>query len=276
MTMDHIIPISRGGKNEAENMIALCESCNKEKGNILYLPLSFYMAMEGKPELNKMQRYVEDWFDTVKDQFDISTFPLIAPKTNQQIKLLNAKHTVYQPQLIVQWRIVNRNYYEEIEAVTGLNTKFLRMSIVNELGNAGENQEGVPKAAIYSLRKITSDKILALAVVKLYEKRHHMTIWFPWCDMSKKWQANILMQFIRRLLYCVTKMAGIEILTYSVHCCEESMLDGFTKSKYMDRFTAYAYTPMAEGSLSAYAIHVERYDHSGEIRGFFKEKIKKG
>lgn len=28
MTMDHIIPISRGGTNEPENLIALCEPCN--------------------------------------------------------------------------------------------------------------------------------------------------------------------------------------------------------------------------------------------------------
>lgn len=268
MTMDHIIPLWRGGKNEADNVIALCESCNKEKGSILFLPNSFYMAMEGKPEQKKMQKYVEDWFDSVKDQFDIAKFPLIAPRTNQQVKIFGskyAKNMVYQPQLIVQWKIMNREYYDEIEAVTELNTKSLRMDI-SKFHTFTETGNEVPIAAIYTLRKITNDKILALAVVQLAKEKRHINIWFPWCDMAKKWQAYVVMRFVRQVLHCVVNMAGIEINTYTVRCCEEAMLDEFTKSKYMDSFTGRSYrTVKKRTDIAGHAIFVDRLDYD-EIR----------
>lgn len=35
ITMDHFIPLSLGGKNELENIIPLCENCNRYKGDML-------------------------------------------------------------------------------------------------------------------------------------------------------------------------------------------------------------------------------------------------
>ena len=34
-TLDHIIPISFGGDNNLCNLVALCHTCNKEKGSML-------------------------------------------------------------------------------------------------------------------------------------------------------------------------------------------------------------------------------------------------
>ncbi|MFC2150110.1 HNH endonuclease [Calditrichota bacterium] len=33
MTIDHIIPVSKGGKNDIQNLRALCMSCNMAKGS---------------------------------------------------------------------------------------------------------------------------------------------------------------------------------------------------------------------------------------------------
>ncbi len=34
-TLDHVVPKSRGGSNDADNLVASCERCNTSKGNKL-------------------------------------------------------------------------------------------------------------------------------------------------------------------------------------------------------------------------------------------------
>lgn len=42
MTLDHFIPFSRGGPDELDNMVALCEECNQEKKDIIVDPFDYY------------------------------------------------------------------------------------------------------------------------------------------------------------------------------------------------------------------------------------------
>lgn len=42
MTVEHVIPLSKGGSNKRVNLVALCESCNINKDNNLYLPSQYY------------------------------------------------------------------------------------------------------------------------------------------------------------------------------------------------------------------------------------------
>lgn len=42
MTVEHVIPLSKGGSNKGDNLVALCEECNKNKDNNLYLPSQYY------------------------------------------------------------------------------------------------------------------------------------------------------------------------------------------------------------------------------------------
>lgn len=41
-TVEHMIPISKGGLNDEYNMIALCETCNQSKSNYLYDTFRYY------------------------------------------------------------------------------------------------------------------------------------------------------------------------------------------------------------------------------------------
>lgn len=43
LTMDHLLPIARGGKSDRKNCVPSCKECNTKKGN----QLSNEMALEG-------------------------------------------------------------------------------------------------------------------------------------------------------------------------------------------------------------------------------------
>jgi 5-methylcytosine-specific restriction endonuclease McrA len=57
LTLDHIIPMSRGGKNSWENLITCCQKCNWEKGDKLLSELKIkphFVAY--KPSTSNIQR----------------------------------------------------------------------------------------------------------------------------------------------------------------------------------------------------------------------------
>lgn len=47
MTVDHFIPLSKGGTNETANLVALCEDCNKKKRNFVVEPEGWYPYLDG-------------------------------------------------------------------------------------------------------------------------------------------------------------------------------------------------------------------------------------
>lgn len=63
-TIEHVIPISKGGTNEMSNLVALCENCNKEKDDSIILPCEYlhYLKPEYKEELQDRQ---ENYYDRV-------------------------------------------------------------------------------------------------------------------------------------------------------------------------------------------------------------------
>ena len=257
MTMDHIIPISRGGTNNAENLIALCEPCNKQKGNVLYMPMGYYMAMQNRNELIQMERHVEKWFSSIKEQFDIERFPLIAPCTNVQITPYSKnrkKKNIYIPQAVFRWKIINREYYEEIEAVTGIDIREIRTKLpkVHASTNIAPDEGHYPTVALYSFRKLTTDKIIAVAAVQLVISQKHMNIWFPWCEAPNKWQGDLLFNFIYLLLDTIERIAGYEIEQYTLIGsteCSYAVKD-FAKRAFQKPFLglAFHYSTTYKGS----------------------------
>lgn len=41
-TVEHVIPLSKGGSNEIENIVALCLDCNTKKDSYIYHPMDYY------------------------------------------------------------------------------------------------------------------------------------------------------------------------------------------------------------------------------------------
>lgn len=67
-TLEHVIPLSKGGTNELCNLVALCEVCNQKKGNHIIPPLDYFpfLPKRRKDELQKLfSQYLTsyDWLD---------------------------------------------------------------------------------------------------------------------------------------------------------------------------------------------------------------------
>ena len=88
-TGEHVIPLSKGGTNDPENLVILCEACNKAKSDDVIPPVDYYKHLP-KPRRKKLQNlfddYVkrDDWLDMdnlfVMDWFNISIQrPVILP-----------------------------------------------------------------------------------------------------------------------------------------------------------------------------------------------------
>jgi 5-methylcytosine-specific restriction endonuclease McrA len=45
LTMDHLVPLTRGGRSTRDNLVPSCKSCNNQKKNMLPLEWEEYLEM---------------------------------------------------------------------------------------------------------------------------------------------------------------------------------------------------------------------------------------
>jgi hypothetical protein len=66
LTIDHVLPRSRGGEDTWENLVVACSSCNTKKGSMLLEHTGMKLARKPKAPVNKMifdleKTNVEEW-----------------------------------------------------------------------------------------------------------------------------------------------------------------------------------------------------------------------
>lgn len=62
-TIDHYIPLSKGGVSQSVNYVYLCEKCNKEKGSLILDPQKYLRYIDAKP-YEQLSRYFYDYIDS--------------------------------------------------------------------------------------------------------------------------------------------------------------------------------------------------------------------
>lgn len=232
MTVEHIIPISRGGTNENRNLVALCEPCNRRKGNLLCMA-SFYIALRDTRRSMEIREHINEWFNQVRDSFDIERYPMIAPVSFCQyipeVYAKKAGQMPFLPAYIFLWSLIGIDYYEEIEAVTDLNLRWIRKRI-RELWWRAEilKEYRIPASipvAFYSFRKLSNDKILSVVAISYIKEKKTALIYVPWCIISKHNQRNLLLNLVSNLIETLEDAAGYDLDRYLLMTPYESVAD---------------------------------------------------
>jgi hypothetical protein len=199
MTCEHVVPISRGGTNNLENLVALCQECNDAKGNLLYMPETFYTYLDNKYFKEICSEFYK-WFSTNKDNFNLTRYPLITPVTRLPVfrEINNKKFLIGKFDL----HYVNRQIRAEVEAVTSLTLD--------------------DSKAYYLFKSVKDDKLLMLYSVYWYGLNLNITIeWSILGHMLVTATTATLMRIVLDLYHNI----GINLSTLSVDKDDKKFFD---------------------------------------------------
>lgn len=62
-TIEHVIPLYKGGTNRSENLVALCRTCNKEKSDHVIRPAGYYKYLS-KTRLAELEQLFDKYLET--------------------------------------------------------------------------------------------------------------------------------------------------------------------------------------------------------------------
>lgn len=225
MTVEHVIPISRGGTSDMVNLTALCPECNQKKGNMLYLPYGFYSALRDKPRYDEMQKHVADWFASMREDFDAERYPLIAPKFWQQIEIRHGnsyrrgKMLRYIPSFQLRWEYVGSELFAEVEAVTGISIRQEKQEL-----NKMCKQPDTHPIALYVLKNPATEKLLALTALCYCKDSNTFLLDIPWMDLAKTYQGPALKTI---LLYTLDVFESIYKREVPYYCISTPYYDAY-------------------------------------------------
>lgn len=229
MEIEHIIPLSRGGKNEDENKTILCHECNQMKANRFYLPIGYYHAISKTSRFLQMQQYVVNWYQSLpdEDRLNLKRFPLITPRIATylspvpRVRLTSRKIKGVCRQRILEWNLVGNQNRQEVEAVTGMHIREVR-SKTEHNPNWLETESGV-----YVLKSKSTDRLLCLAGIAFMPEKHSFRIYIAWSTLSN----HMLPQLVRSLasiaIITLKEIAQQEIHSYEVQSPLPHALDAF-------------------------------------------------
>lgn len=240
LTAEHIIPLSKGGKNNLDNLIALCKTCNHDKGNdIVWVGWYKYASPELEDCIKRMyRRYFRDYSHLDNNHFtkcdrygyyidyDVKTGDVVHPKA--------PKHTVVVQKLIEIKRAMPTDLsklekaYEWYNKAKGLNhdNDFVH-SVLTAVMSHGciwyyENSNGVqfviPMLFTYCDLSDELKKILFNSAKSNF-KQTELSMIYVICLRHRNLYYNLLMRFIHELSFELCDGLGVD--------CFPLTIDGF-------------------------------------------------
>lgn len=103
-TIDHFIPVSKGGTNRDVNLIMLCKECNKEKGDLIFRP-GDYAEYLNDVHMDKLMGYFESY---------VTSFEYIERRNI----LACDRYTIFiEPPIIASQRVKQRSTIAQSNAI---------------------------------------------------------------------------------------------------------------------------------------------------------------
>lgn len=115
-TIEHVIPLNKGGSNDLSNLVALCQDCNAKKEDFIYYPTEYYKYLKDEflheLELNQSMYY---------DEFDWLSPTQVMPEDTKELKVyINPKGLCDRkgnPILTQSTVLLRKCYYKDLDAV---------------------------------------------------------------------------------------------------------------------------------------------------------------
>lgn len=118
-TIEHVVPISKGGTNDLVNIVALCRTCNTVKGDCIWHPNEYllYLHKEDKRELGE---YIDTYFRDKKwfthnnfCQVDFKRIEVTIHLDGRKKTLRKKKQSIVsQPSVTVDYSLQKALYYD--------------------------------------------------------------------------------------------------------------------------------------------------------------------
>lgn len=227
-TVDHVIPLSRGGTNDFDNLLPLCNKCNGNKADMFVWPDGFYLALGNTGRLGSVMKYTYDWLDRYLTRDYLKEYPMVASGVSfMMTNSLNVKFKpgMIVPQLIIDLFELDSDDSDEIRKITGLSDRdIFSMQLYPD-----------EYFSLYITRRRISKEPIALLSIQADPNSNIVYITNLWKNVSSKMIAALFEVLVER--FCNVWMR--EGLGYDAVMCR---LLGTAERDYMLNYSDYIFS----------------------------------
>lgn len=251
MTVEHVIPLSKGGKNERKNLIALCEDCNIKKTNYILHPSDYYeylneFYMNEVMEIYK--EYMKDipWYGVHNfTKEDVRSFEYRIPMMSHVKKTKKGYILPYMKQNLLLKKTYRNEYKDiykyikEYNEKYGFDTDYLE-DVINET---------YKKGCIYKLYK--NNEIVALLPLKIDKVNYFddektfytMCLNGILCKYQKKEYLEPITNAILYIMRCMSELNHVGAASIDIMIPENDLfLQTLMSNKYLNAHKCYTDT----------------------------------
>lgn len=257
-TVEHVIPISKGGTNHPSNIVALCNECNAKKDDSIIFPLDYfrYLKEEFMDELfdNQMQYYESvNWFSMrnflQEDKIELTSYITVNSfnDRNRSAKRDGKGRGAYYGKQVPVRCILSRAFYSDLDEIYNLVLRYNKKFGIESIKTKDIISKIFDKGAFYIIRNASKELVavipVALSGLCVNDERVCMVhIFNPMCLYDKERYRDMLEQALNFIMGGIndTDLDMDESIEYRVIALEAMTNDDISYSLFK-RFGADRY-----------------------------------